>query len=99
MLDIDNIIEGLAKKFSSLDSNDTQHAYVSISLPLQTTIYLLPHSQIDHVYWHRPCEEYSVIGLGKLLYQTAKWSGRFKEFQHYNQKNCQQWQLPPIEIV
>lgn len=99
MLDIDNIIEGLAKKFSSLDSNETQHAYVSISLPLQTTINLLPHSQIDHVYWHRPCEEYSVIGLGKLLYQTAKGSGRFKELQQYYQQYCQQWQLPPMACV
>lgn len=99
MLDIDGLIEECAKNLSSLVSSENQHTYVSISLPLQTTINLLPHSQIDHLYWHRPCEEYSAIGLGKLLYQTAKGSGRFKELQRYYQQYCQQWQLPPMACV
>ena len=99
MLDIVSIIEDCAKKLSSLASSEIRYKFVSIRLPLQEAINLLPHSQIDHAYWHRPCQEYSAIGLGKLFYQTAKGSDRFKELQQHYQQYCQQWQLPPLACV
>ena len=99
MPDIDNLIEDIANKYSTLDHNGNQHAYVSINLPLQTTINLIPHSQIDHAYWHRPDEEYSAIGLGKFFYRTAQGGDRYKQLQQYYQQYCQQWQVPPIACV
>lgn len=99
MLDIDNLIEDLAKKFSSLYSNDTQHAYVSISLPLHANINFIPHSQIDHAYWHRPQEEYSAILLGKLFYRSTEGSGRFQQLQQYYQQYCLQWQVSPVACM
>ena len=99
MLDIDNLIEDLAKKFSSLDSDDTQYKCVSICLPLHTKINLIPHSQIDHAYWHRPQEEYSAILLGKLFYRSAEGSGRFQQLQQYYQQYRLQWQVSPVACM
>ena len=100
MLDIDNLIEECAKKFSSFDRNETQHRYLGINLPLQAIINLIPHSQIDYAYyWHRPYEEYRATGLGKLYYRTAQGNSRFKQLQHYYLQYCHQWPAAPVACI
>lgn len=99
MLDVDDLIEACAKKFSSPGNVESQCTCVGIKLPLRTIINPIPHSQIDHAYWHRPGEEYSATGLGKIFYSAAKGSERFKQLQQSYQQYCQQWQEPPMACM
>ncbi|MEA1888691.1 MAG: isochorismate synthase [Pseudomonadota bacterium] len=95
MLDVNDLVRNCIKQATSLDNDGFKHAFVSITLPVQATFRLLPPAQQDHAYWCRPGKEYAALGLGKLFYQTAQGSQRFKLLQELYLQYCRQWQVAP----
>lgn len=99
MFDIDKLIEALITRFLSLADTGNQAQFVTVRLAIDELLPAFPSPGVDHFYWARADQDYSVIGLGRLFYQTAKGPQRFQILQQGYRDYCLKWQDMPFAFT